>query len=492
MADEMLRIAGRGDDGLAKAIKTDDTGTLKVSSQLTGSIVTDELFTNQREVINVLNDDYIVMGAYWNKGSVSALTRTGGADGKVANAGVGGGLVVNDFDSMPIYRDIHEVTDDLGNVFIRIPKCYVKKKDGEGFHTRQISKMKHGDFYLPWCFWDFENNKELDHIDVGKHKASLSVGNKLESKPDKHPLVSRHIVDFRTLAKNNNVDGLKGYQQLDSHVVDLLQTLFYIEFATLDSQAIMQGFSTGQYSATHTATVAELATNRIIVTNAVALNYRVGQSIGIGSANSNDSVSITPRIITDIDDTYDIDNTSVVFDGDPIDIAIGNVATNRGWINGFSDDILASSGSIGSNSDGKYPCSYRGIESPWGDIWQFVDGINISDYQTWVANNAEDYASNVFASPYEQIGYTNATVNGYVDQMGFDKNYPSAQFPISTSGGSTTYYADYYYQTTGARIALFGGYWSDGAADGVSCWNLYSSSSYAAVNIGGRLLKKAL
>jgi len=85
---------------------------------------------------------------------------------------------------------------------------------------------------------------------------------------------------------------------------------------------------------------------------------------------------------------------------------------NTSWKNGFSANIAASSGSLVSNSDGKYPCVYRGIESPYGDIWQFVDGVNITERQAWVCADADDYASNLFASPYEELGYVNGDTLG--------------------------------------------------------------------------------
>ena len=49
-------------------------------------------------------------------------------------------------------------------------------------------------------------------------------------------------------------------------------------------------------------------------------------------------------------------------------------------------------------TDGKYPAVSTGaVESPFGDMWQFVDGVNINENQAWVAKNAAQYASNVFA-----------------------------------------------------------------------------------------------
>ena len=67
---------------------------------------------------------------------------------------------------------------------------------------------------------------------------------------------------------------------------------------------------------------------------------------------------------------------------------------------------------------------YRGIESTYGDIYQFVDGININDLQAWVALNANDYASNVFASPYKELGYLNAPASEYIKRNGLRQSVP--------------------------------------------------------------------
>ena len=434
--------------------------------------------------------EYDIYGAKWDKSSSPTLTRTDDAVGLTANAGVGYQSVTNDFDKLPIFGEIEQTEDSLGNVFMKVPKFYCRDTDGLGHKQIQISKRRYSGFYLPYLFWDFTNNKELPYALIGKHKASLGTGNKLESKPNQYPLIDKTIVDFRTYAKNNNGDGLSGYQQNDIHWINLLRKLAFIEFATLNIQSVMQGYTTGQYAATHLATVTEENTNRIIIANAHADLYRVGQAISIGTSQGGNQI-FYGRTITSID-VYDVSNKAISFDGAPVNITTGNYLYNTGWKTGFSNNILASSGSLIAN-DGKYPCVYRGIESPFGDIYEFIDGINITDCQAWVCKNAADYASNVFASPYERLGYINSSFNGYVKEMGFDQNYPFAEFPtVSTGGGETTYYSDNYYQNTGQRIALFGGGWYFGSSAGLSNWYLLSSSSLTNVALGGRLLKKPL
>jgi len=63
-----------------------------------------------------------------------------------ANVGVDGEWVHNDFDRAEIFGEMGPVTDDYGNVFIRIPRFYIRKTDGPGYKTwggeqTQISRL---------------------------------------------------------------------------------------------------------------------------------------------------------------------------------------------------------------------------------------------------------------------------------------------------------------------------------------------------------------
>lgn len=420
-----------------------------------------------------------IYGVSWDKGATPTLTRTDASVGMVAAAGVDATPVTNNFDTAEIFSEITEVTDASSNVFVRIPRFYIEKTDAVGSKTWRISKRQFGSAYLPKCF------DSAPYIDVGKYVANLN-GTKLESKADTYPLVSKNIVEFRLYATNNGA----GYQQLDIHVVDVLQTLFYVEFATLNSQAIMAGFSAGAYGTGDVATATEAGATRIVVANATAAKYVVGQTIGIGTSLGGNQVA-SNRTITSIS-VVDASNKALNFDGTAVNVAATNIVYNLGWKNGALSTVVATSGSLTSNASGLYPCKYRGIENPWANVWQFVDGLNINERQAWVCPTPASYQSNLFAAPYEQLGYANGASDGYTTAMGWDSNHPYAALPGAVGGNTTTYYADYYYQTTGQRIALLGGNWYYGADGGLSCWLLYSASSGASIALGGRLLKKAL
>jgi hypothetical protein len=301
-------------------------------------------------------------------------------------------------------------------------------------------------------------------------------------------------VDFRTAAEANNTVDLLGYQQMDIHVYDMLQVLFYVEFATLNSQSIMAGYTAGRYNAADTLTAdTSPAGNTLVVSNEVGANYKVGQAISVGTTLGGNQ-RFYGRTITAIDaDTPSSGSTTITFDGDAVELFIDDILYNTAMKTGFSSKVAASSGSISSNSDGKHSFSYRGIESLYGDIFQFVDGVNINDLRAWICRDANDYASNLFASPYEALSYINHNNNGYAVEMGFDSDNPFAAFPTSIiGGGNNKYYSDYYYQATGQRVALVGGYWVSGSLAGLSVWYLLFASTYMSVSIGARLLKKAL
>jgi hypothetical protein len=420
-----------------------------------------------------------IYGASWTGVASPVLTRTDEAIGKVANAGVDAGAVVNNFDSIYPWSGMIEVIDALGNIFIRIPKFYIEKTAVGAARTWRISASPFGSSYCPEPF------KTASYVDVGKYNANLNIAN-LESKPATFPLVNTNIVNFRTYAMNNGA----GYYQMDIHVVDLIRTLFYIEFATLNSQSIMAGFISGQWNAAHTATVNENAVNRVIVANATAAVYFADQAVGLGTSLGGNQI-FSNRVIQSID-VYDAGNKAITVDGAAFNVAIGNIIYNLGWKAGFSASIAAKSGSLVSNSSGYYPCKYREIENPWGNIWQFIDGVNINEYQAWVCRTPANYASNVFAAPYEQLSYVNHNADGYMTTMGLDPACPFAEFPTAVGGASTTYYSDYYYRNPGQRIALLGGGWYHGTDAGLSCWYLCDNSFIAYIAVGGRLLKTAL
>ena len=485
---EALRVAASflpSAVGLVEVKDDYDTGV--------GSVAPDYEAVNTWERTLSLIDEYVfnaaeyyaIYGVSWDGGSDPTLTRTDDAVGMTAAVGVGGTPVTNDFDSAQIFGEITEVIDSAGNVFVRIPRFYIEKTVDGAARTWRISKIPWGaDWYLPWCFWDFTANAPLGYIDVGKYLGSVT-GSQLQSKAGTYPTVLTSPANFHTLAEAVGA----GYHLLDMHIIDVLQTLARVEFATNDIQTVMAGFSAGKYTSSHTAHETESGANRVIVANAFAAAYAVGQAISVGTSLGGNQV-FYGRTITAIE-TYDASYKALVLDGAPVDIAAGNIVYNTGWKNGFSSGIAATSGSLVSNSSGLYPMMYRGIENLYGNVEQVIDGVNISSLQPWIALDSDDYGTGVVGAPYVELAYTVLDDDDYVSEMGYDADYPFVELPVTASGGAATYYADYSVRLSSLRVPAWGHWWLRGAWCGLAGWDLTLAATDATrVYLGARLARK--
>lgn len=171
----------------------------------------------------------------------SLLTRTDDAVGMTYTVHTTEGTIDSDFDNAEIYHHIKEYTDARGNVFVSIPKHYVKYTWNEDNNTlkTQISSYKYPGFILYPCF-RLDNGIEIDSIKVGKYDAG-GTSERATSVSGVAPLGSIILDDMRSACKANNTSVVKTYQQLDIWTWVMIQDLFKVEFATTNSQAVMRG-----------------------------------------------------------------------------------------------------------------------------------------------------------------------------------------------------------------------------------------------------------
>lgn len=168
------------------------------------------------------------------------LTRTNDATG--LTYAIGTSEITSDFDNCYPWSNMQEVTDSSGNVFIKIPKFYSKvTKNTDGTYKHQISGTQHEGFTT--LFVDGKGN-ELDYILVGKYEGSGSA-TRVYSKSNATVLVNITRGNFRTACRANGA----GYQQYDFLIDAIIKELFMIEFATTNSQSIMQGWTNGENTA---------------------------------------------------------------------------------------------------------------------------------------------------------------------------------------------------------------------------------------------------
>lgn len=273
--------------------------------------------------------------------------------------------------------------------------------------------------------------------------------------------------------------------------------LMWVEFATRDVQTKMKGCSSLSYSADHKATVAEEAANRIIISKNYASAYVVGQGIAIGTALGSTNVA-NNRTVTAIAD-YDDTNTAISFDGDPVNIAVGNIVFAIAWKTGSCDNVLTSSGSPVSNTSGKYTCIYRGEETPFGNAFEWISDVLFKregsgttedpySYDIYFLKDPTQYSNGTITNNYTKLNFKLPTADGYVKKLGFDSRFPWLRIPCEIGSSSTTYYADYYtYPRYALCAAAVGGNWINGSYCGPCCWDCYIAPSSTYVNRRARL-----
>lgn len=140
--------------------------------------------------------------------------------------------------------------------------------------------------------------------------------------------------------------------------------------------------------------------------------------------------------------------------------------------------------------------SYRGEENPWGNIWKWVDGMNVRNPGSFVAGRYgyvyvadHSFADDSASSPYENTEIHPCYGEGYVSAFGYNEKFDWLFIPTEHSGNSSLPVGDYMYNSQpGWRVAPLGGAWNYGSNAGAFCWILYNAASNRYRAIGGRLV----
>ncbi len=141
------------------------------------------------------------------------------------------------------------------------------------------------------------------------------------------------------------------------------------------------------------------------------------------------------------------------------------------------------------NNDGKHSVIYRGIEDIFGNVWQYIDGINVEEHQVFLNYNPSTYQVDKFDGDYQKLGYVNALNNGYELQLGYDRNHSLVAFSISTSNNETSSISDYYWQSSGNRTAILGAAYVNKNNAGMWSFAFGDTSTHAGHSVGSRLLR---
>ena len=255
--------------------------------------------------------------------------RLGDAIGLVANVGTDSATAYNDFDYLMPWksRRVNGHWDGKDFVVTAVegePNFAVDGSNGGVYAERHLFYYKYvftDTYYEIWISDQHLDGYEIPERFVNVDKSIMQTyyypcykisrdasGNPL-SISGANTMLTLSYSGYKTLARklgtNFHIETTKDRQ--------INELLFYVEFATRDSQSIMYGAGTMRYNADDLATVATTSGNKFICSNAVAGNYVVGQTIVIGSTKNGSEIANNRRI-TSIE-TYDASNKAIVFDG---------------------------------------------------------------------------------------------------------------------------------------------------------------------------------
>ena len=199
---------------------------------------------NQSESVSLWIGNNVILGVSGLYQSAPALTRTDDAVGKTWT--MSNNVISSDFDSLFPYNLMKRHTID-GDEFVFIPELYLRiGHDADGLLT---------DVAVAPLEMTAGENQVVVHVDAfyfGAYGASVSSG-KMYSKTGVARQYNVSCGNFRTYAKAR---GAK-YRQLDLYHMRVLDFLWLIEFATKNSDAVMQGYTNynGTCGATDSLTV---------------------------------------------------------------------------------------------------------------------------------------------------------------------------------------------------------------------------------------------
>ena len=171
-------------------------------------------------------------------------------------------------------------------------------------------------------------------------------------------------------------------------------------------------------------------------------------------------------------------------------------STNMAEITGATTNLGNASGNV-NNTNNINIVSYRGEENFYGNIWKWVDGVNIysdgsnTDHHAYICDDFS-FAESKNNGNYKEVGFTLAMASDYVKSFGYDEDFDWLFFPSDVAGGasSSVPVGDYYWQaasTSGYRVAELGAHWSDGLRAGGFGWGVNAAPSLRHRTVGGRL-----
>ena len=151
-----------------------------------------------------------------------------------------------------------------------------------------------------------------------------------------------------------------------------------------------------------------------------------------------------------------------------------------------NDDLHPASGQPTNRTSGAYQCKYRGIEDPWGNVWEFCDGISFDGSYVYASIDPSDYESGKITGTYRLVGQR-ATSSGDIQTITAFDRYPDMGYVTAVG---TSDFGDYSWYDAGGQILFVGGRWVNGSDAGLFYLDGSSGAGASDAGIGCRLCYK--
>lgn len=162
-----------------------------------------------------------------------------------------------------------------------------------------------------------------------------------------------------------------------------------------------------------------------------------------------------------------------------------NGSTNMAENTGATSSLGNKSGAV-ANANNIQMVSYRGEENPWGNIWKWIDGLNMYKTAIYIADHG--FKDDTDAAPYQDTGFHCASASGYVSAWAYSEDFDWLFIAAEVKGDSSVPIGDYFWvnATYGWLVAGLGAWWDCGLGAGPFGLNLHYASGYRDRYISGR------
>lgn len=347
------------------------------------------------------------------------------------------------------------------------PKGYGRRYiDGEGNEYRYISDKKLSG-YVPSPL-HFVENTEYNVVGITKYGWCDNGSGGICSRAGKPKRASISWQDFET----KSVARGAGIHAMSFSDVTWLQHLGCIKYANRNWQSVVGNGVIGGFTdaALKKCTVTQASSASIIIDNATAENFAVGEPVYL--VGTTVSEGIYTRKILSIS-VYDDNNKRVSVDGPAFATTAGTSGFYRAVnYSGETDAILGLDGEISGGTSGRNSVKILGLENFFANDWKLLGNAMRIGNDVYInpkplsASAWPTSANDAIAKGWIHLDNVFANTSGYIKTLSYSMNYPLISLPATVGGDSQRPVGDYFStsnDTTGLELFQFGGSFNVGS-----------------------------